>query len=323
MFDSTIRANLLLAKPGATEAELDLALRRAHLRDWVGPCRTGSRRLWGRTGASCRAASGSASRLPARSSPTRPFSSSTSRPRTSTRRPPARLSKTPSNHPEVARSRSSPTVPRGSTASRNRRARLTRGEAAALNSLFFSLTSWALALILLAIVGRHGRGRAVGHYLRKHHETLREPLGVLQAALARCRRPDPRVRPVARSRPLPGPPGCDGHRGERDRNDVPPCPVDRRTGSDPLARLLRRYTDLAMHLSRRYRTAPGCDARPPREDVAAATALAPGGPGARRRAGRSRCPAVRGQPQLDDRRADRRASRRSTTACPARCWRSR
>jgi thiol reductant ABC exporter CydC subunit len=35
VFDSTIRANLLLAKPGATEAELDLALRRARLRDWV------------------------------------------------------------------------------------------------------------------------------------------------------------------------------------------------------------------------------------------------------------------------------------------------
>ena len=35
LFDSTIRANLLLAKPDATEADLDLALRRAHLDDWV------------------------------------------------------------------------------------------------------------------------------------------------------------------------------------------------------------------------------------------------------------------------------------------------
>jgi ATP-binding cassette, subfamily C, bacterial CydC len=35
VFDSTIRANLLLARPDATEADLDLALRRAHLDDWV------------------------------------------------------------------------------------------------------------------------------------------------------------------------------------------------------------------------------------------------------------------------------------------------
>lgn len=35
LFDSTIRANLLLAKPDATEADLDLALRRSHLDDWV------------------------------------------------------------------------------------------------------------------------------------------------------------------------------------------------------------------------------------------------------------------------------------------------
>ena len=35
VFDSTIRANLLLARPDATEAELRLALRRAHLDDWI------------------------------------------------------------------------------------------------------------------------------------------------------------------------------------------------------------------------------------------------------------------------------------------------
>ncbi|HET9115182.1 MAG TPA: thiol reductant ABC exporter subunit CydC [Gaiellaceae bacterium] len=35
LFDSTIRANLLLAKPDATEADLDLVLRRSHLDDWV------------------------------------------------------------------------------------------------------------------------------------------------------------------------------------------------------------------------------------------------------------------------------------------------
>ena len=35
VFDSTIRANLMLASPGATEAELLHALRRAHLDDWI------------------------------------------------------------------------------------------------------------------------------------------------------------------------------------------------------------------------------------------------------------------------------------------------
>jgi thiol reductant ABC exporter CydC subunit len=35
VFDSSIRANLLVARPGATEPELRTALRRAHLADWV------------------------------------------------------------------------------------------------------------------------------------------------------------------------------------------------------------------------------------------------------------------------------------------------
>jgi ABC-type transport system involved in cytochrome bd biosynthesis fused ATPase/permease subunit len=77
VFDSTIRANLLLGKPDATEAELDLALRRAHLRDWVASLPDGLETLVGRTGASCRAASGALT-IARRSSPVRPFSSSTS-----------------------------------------------------------------------------------------------------------------------------------------------------------------------------------------------------------------------------------------------------
>ncbi len=50
VFDSTIRANLLLAKPGATEAELDLALRSAHLRDWVASLPDGLETLVGEDG---------------------------------------------------------------------------------------------------------------------------------------------------------------------------------------------------------------------------------------------------------------------------------
>lgn len=44
--------------------------------------------------------------------------------------------------------------------------------------LFFSLSDWALALIVLAVVaGVTAAGIVLGRYFRKHSETLREPLG--------------------------------------------------------------------------------------------------------------------------------------------------
>ena len=50
--------------------------------------------------------------------------------------------------------------------------------------MFFRLSSWELGLILFAVVGTATLlGFATGRYLRKHSETLREPFGVLQAAL--------------------------------------------------------------------------------------------------------------------------------------------
>lgn len=50
--------------------------------------------------------------------------------------------------------------------------------------LFFSLNDWMLALALLAVVGGlTAAGVVLGHYLREHSETLREPFGVLQGAL--------------------------------------------------------------------------------------------------------------------------------------------
>jgi hypothetical protein len=49
---------------------------------------------------------------------------------------------------------------------------------------FFSLSSWELALVLIAIVGgATAAGFFGGCYLREHSETLREPFGVLQGAL--------------------------------------------------------------------------------------------------------------------------------------------
>ena len=49
---------------------------------------------------------------------------------------------------------------------------------------FFSLSSWELAVIIFAVVGGvTAAGVLFGRRLREHHETLREPFGVLQAAL--------------------------------------------------------------------------------------------------------------------------------------------
>jgi hypothetical protein len=50
--------------------------------------------------------------------------------------------------------------------------------------VFFRLSSWELALIILAVVGiATFAGFVIGRYLREHSATLREPFGVLQAAL--------------------------------------------------------------------------------------------------------------------------------------------
>src|SRR5215471_20089887 len=50
--------------------------------------------------------------------------------------------------------------------------------------MFFSLPSWAVALIVLGIIGAAtAAGYGVGRYLRKHEAKLREPFGVLQGAL--------------------------------------------------------------------------------------------------------------------------------------------
>jgi hypothetical protein len=50
--------------------------------------------------------------------------------------------------------------------------------------VFFRLSSWELALIIFATVGTATvAGFVAGRYLRKHSATLREPFGVLQAAL--------------------------------------------------------------------------------------------------------------------------------------------
>jgi len=50
--------------------------------------------------------------------------------------------------------------------------------------MFFSLPSWALALLIVAVIGgATAVGIALGRYLRQHEAKLREPFGVLQGAL--------------------------------------------------------------------------------------------------------------------------------------------
>jgi hypothetical protein len=50
--------------------------------------------------------------------------------------------------------------------------------------MFFSLPSWALALLIFGVVGgATGLGYLLGRRLRHHEATLREPFGVLQGAL--------------------------------------------------------------------------------------------------------------------------------------------
>ena len=50
--------------------------------------------------------------------------------------------------------------------------------------MFFSLATWEVVLIVFAVLGAAtAAGYATGYYLREHQETVREPFGVLQAAL--------------------------------------------------------------------------------------------------------------------------------------------
>lgn len=116
--------------------------------------------------------------------------------------------------------------------------------------MFFSLSSWALTLIIFAVVfGVAMVGVAAGRYLRKHSETLKEPVGVLQAALlgvvglllafgltlAVGRYEDRRAAVVAEANAI----GTTYLRAETLAEPVRSRSLE----------LLRRYTDLAIRLS--------------------------------------------------------------------------
>ena len=94
--------------------------------------------------------------------------------------------------------------------------------------LFFSLNSWALGLIIFAIIlGFTALGLAIGRLLRHRSDVLREPFAVLQSALLGMIGARPGVRAGAGDGPLRGPASGDGRRGQRDRDHLSP-------GTDPV-----------------------------------------------------------------------------------------
>jgi hypothetical protein len=117
--------------------------------------------------------------------------------------------------------------------------------------MFFSLSSWAVALVLFAVVGTATvAGYAAGCYLREHEARVREPFGVLQGALlgvvglilafgltlAVGRYEDRRAATVSESNAI-------GTTYLRAQLLAEPA----RTRS---LELLRRYTDLALHVTK-------------------------------------------------------------------------
>ena len=134
--------------------------------------------------------------------------------------------------------------------------------------MFFSLPSWAVALIIFGIVGAvTAAGYASGRYLREHEAKLREPFGVLQAAilgvvglilafglsLAVGRYEDRRAATVTEANAI----GTTYLRGQ-----LLAEPVRSRS-----LELLRRYTDLALQVSNEVPGSAGMRRTTAAEDV--------------------------------------------------------
>jgi hypothetical protein len=134
--------------------------------------------------------------------------------------------------------------------------------------VFFSLSSWALALILFAVVGTvTAAGLLLGHRMRQHHETLREPFGAMQGALlgvvglilafglslAVGRYEDRRSAVVA------------------DANAIGTTYLRAQLLAEPARTrslaLLRRYNDLALRVSHEVPDSPALQRTAAREDV--------------------------------------------------------
>src|SRR5256885_17076583 len=149
--------------------------------------------------------------------------------------------------PPTARSCSLPIAPSGSSGW----TKSWRSRGCEADPMFFSLATWEVVLIVFAVLGAAtAAGYATGYYLREHEATVREPFGVLQAALlgvvglilafgltlAVERYEDRRAATVAEANAI-------GTTYLRAQLVAEPA----RTRS---LELLRRYTDLALQISR-------------------------------------------------------------------------
>src|SRR3954466_13782433 len=134
--------------------------------------------------------------------------------------------------------------------------------------MFFSLSSWEVALILFGVVGTAtAAGYAAGYYLREHEAKVREPFGVLQGALlgvvglilafgltlAVGRYQDRRAATVAEANAI-------GTTYLRAQLIAEPA----RT---PSLDLLRRYTTLALHVSEEVPNSAGMRRTTAAEDI--------------------------------------------------------
>ncbi len=171
--------------------------------------------------------------------------------------------------------------------------------------MFFTLNSWQLALVLAGILfGATILGLLVGRSIRRHSESLREPLGVVQAALLTL---------VALILAFGLAMAVTRYEARRaavvdDANAIGTAYLRAQTLHEPVRSsslpLYVQYTDASLRLSH---SVPGQAAAKSCDRIrvgVAATPLAPGRAGAQLATDAIRTPPVRGKPQRDDRHAD-------------------
>ena len=170
--------------------------------------------------------------------------------------------------------------------------------------MFFRLSSVELGLVLVAVVfGTTALGLVLGHYLRHRSEHLREPFGVLQAALLGL------VGLVLAFGLALAVGRYESRRAAvvEDANAIGTTYLRAQTLAEPIRtqslRRLVRYTDTSIRLSEAVPTT-AASRRAVADGEAAARALGTRRTGARRRTRSERAATVRRDSQRDDRHAD-------------------
>ena len=189
--------------------------------------------------------------------------------------------------------------------------------------MFFRLPSWELVLLIFGVTAAFTiAGFAAGRYLREHSGTLREPFGVLQGALlglvglilafglslAVGRYQDRRAATVAEANAI----GTTYLRAQSSTNRSETQSLD----------LLRRYTDQAILITREVPNSARMRRTAATEDVIQRQLWTLAG---RSVAAAPVATAPKVYVETLNTMFDQQpcGCRRSTTACPAPCWRSR